>query len=61
MKTIKVTEQDIRDALGVSGYSPLANRLIFILFDGKREKSHVEERLEALEKKIQFFVKRKPK
>ena len=52
MKTITVTEDDIRSALGpISGYSPLANELVRHLFGYRREPSELDLRVLTLEKK----------
>lgn len=61
--TVTVTEQDVREALGSpSGYSPLADRLIYNLFGHQFEKTiSLENRMSAMEKKIKALSKRKNK
>jgi hypothetical protein len=64
MKTITITEQDVREALGpVTAYSPLGNALIFRLFINAKSIStnSFEKRIDALEKEIRKLLKGKKK
>ena len=62
MKTVTITEDDVRAALGpISGYSPLANDLIRQLFGFQREPSKLEQRVAALEKRMKIFAPRRTK
>jgi hypothetical protein len=62
MKTITVTERQVREALGpVTAYSPLGNQLIFSLFRCSCPESPMEKRIRDLEHKVKALSKRKTK